>query len=90
MVQGIDVSYSSAVGIYATATIIGAFSFLPGGLGSTEAVMVALLAARGYGLSDSILITLVCRVCTLWLAVAAGWLAVLVLRRTTPAAAPLR
>lgn len=71
---------SSAMGIYAIAIIVGALSFLPGGLGSTEAVMASLLYAHGYQLPDAILLTLVCRLLTLWLAVLIGWVCVWVLR----------
>lgn len=71
---------ASAIGVYSVAIIVGALSFLPGGLGSTEAVMAALLDIQGYPLPDAILITLVCRFLTLWLAVALGWFAVLWLR----------
>lgn len=76
----VSIDMMPAVGIYSVAIIVGALSFLPGGLGSTEAVMVALLDTHGYPLSDAILITLVCRLLTLWLAVAIGWLAVFALR----------
>jgi glycosyltransferase 2 family protein len=69
------------VGIYAVAVLVGAISFLPGGLGSTEAVMTALLAARGFTVAGALLITIVCRVVTLWLAVLIGWIAVFALRR---------
>jgi glycosyltransferase 2 family protein len=69
-----------AVGIYAVAVLAGALSFLPGGLGGTEAVMTILLTAHGYTFADALLITLVCRLVTLWLAVAMGWTAVWVLR----------
>jgi uncharacterized protein (TIRG00374 family) len=72
---------STAIGIYAIAIIAGALSFLPGGLGGTEVVMAALLGAQGVAPADAIMITLVCRVVTLWLAVAIGWLAVGALRR---------
>jgi glycosyltransferase 2 family protein len=69
-----------AIGIYAVAVLVGALSFLPGGLGSTEAAMTALLAASGYSVADALLITLTCRLVTLWLAVGLGWLAILLLR----------
>lgn len=72
---------STAIGIYAIAIIAGALSFLPGGLGGTEVVMAALLGAQGVAPAEAIMITLVCRVVTLWLAVAIGWLAVGALRR---------
>ena len=78
-----------AVGVYAVAVLIGGISFLPGGVGSTEAVMTALLAARGYSVSQALLITLTCRLVTLWLAVGLGWVAVFALRqRTAPEVTP--
>lgn len=70
----------SAMGIYGIAVLVGGLSFLPGGLGSTEAVMAGLLATYGYPLSQALLLTLVCRLVTLWLGVCLGWLAVLLLR----------
>jgi uncharacterized protein (TIRG00374 family) len=77
---------ATGVGIYAVAVLVGAISFLPGGLGSTEAVMTALLTAQGFALGDALLVTIVCRVVTLWLAVLIGWLAIFVLRqRLVPA-----
>ncbi len=72
---------TAAMGIYAIAIIIGALSFLPGGLGSTEVVMVALLNHHGFTTPQAILLTLICRLLTLWLAVLIGWVCVLVLRR---------
>lgn len=77
------IALSSAVGIYALAIIVGALSFLPGGLGSTEAVMTALLYAHGLSMPQALLTTLICRLLTLWLAVAIGWLCVWRLRYTT-------
>jgi uncharacterized protein (TIRG00374 family) len=77
------------VRIYAVAVLVGAISFLPGGLGSTEAIMTALLASQGYALVNALLITIVCRMLTLWLAVCIGWIAVLALRsRLVLAVAP--
>ena len=72
----IGMGVTAAIGIYSVAVIVGALSFLPGGLGGTEAVMVALLAAHGYAMPDAILLTLVCRLLTLWFAVVIGWIAV--------------
>jgi uncharacterized protein (TIRG00374 family) len=77
----ISIDWATAIGIYSIAIIIGALSFLPGGLGSTEAVMIALLAAHGYSMPDAILLTVVCRLLTLWFAVVIGWIAVGVMHR---------
>lgn len=76
-----NLSVAGAMGIYAIAIIVGALSFLPGGLGSTEAVMAALLVAHGYHTPQAILLTLICRLLTLWLAVVIGWVCVGLLRR---------
>jgi uncharacterized protein (TIRG00374 family) len=77
---------ATGVGIYAVAVLVGAISFMPGGLGSTEAVMTALLAAHGFTVADALLVTVVCRVVTLWLAVLIGWIAIFALRhRLVPA-----
>ena len=78
----ISIEWTTAIGIYSIAIIVGALSFLPGGLGSTEAVMIALLVAHRYPMPDAILLTLVCRLLTLWFAVIIGWIAVAVLRHT--------
>ena len=78
--DGASMEWTTAIGIYSIAVIVGALSFLPGGLGGTEAVMVALLNAHGYPLPEAILLTLLCRVLTLWLAVVIGWMAVFALR----------
>ena len=80
VISSAPLSLSSAMGIYAIAIIVGALSFLPGGLGSTEAVMASLLYAHGYQLPEAILLTLVCRLLTLWLAVLIGWGCVWALR----------
>ncbi|QEP42187.1 UPF0104 family protein [Ectothiorhodospiraceae bacterium BW-2] len=82
MIPTITIDWATATAIYAVAIIMGALSFLPGGLGSTEAVMAALLVAHGYTLPDAMLLTLVCRLVTLWLAVAIGWGAVWQLRHS--------
>ncbi len=79
----VPIDWATATGIYSIAIIVGALSFLPGGLGSTEAVMIALLAAHGYPMADAIVLTLVCRLLTLWFAVAIGWIAVAALRHNS-------
>lgn len=86
---GVHLAPATAIGIYGAAVLIGGLSLLPGGLGSTEAVMTALLAANGYSVSQALLITLTCRLVTLWLGVLFGWCAIFALRpKTVPAAVP--
>ena len=74
----------TGIGIYAIAVLAGVLSFLPGGLGSTEAVMGVLLVAFGADGSAAVAITLLCRVATLWFAVALGGVAVGVLSIGVP------
>jgi glycosyltransferase 2 family protein len=81
MFPSTPLSLTSAIGIYGIAVLIGGLSFLPGGLGSTEAVMTALLAANGHPMSQALLLTLTCRLVTLWFAVGLGWIAVWTLRQ---------
>ena len=68
------------VGIYAVAVLAGAAAMLPGGLGGTEVAMTALLVSQGLAAADAVLLTVACRVVTLWFAVVLGWAAILALR----------
>lgn len=63
------------VSVYGVATIAGAFSFLPGGIGLTEASMAGILMAAGMAVASASAATLITRVATLWWSVAVGWLA---------------
>ena len=76
---GVGISLATGVGVYAIAVLAGALSFLPGGLGGTEAVMGVLLIAFGADSATAVAMTLLCRIATLWFAVALGGLAVGVL-----------
>ncbi|WP_423823641.1 lysylphosphatidylglycerol synthase transmembrane domain-containing protein [Salinisphaera sp. SPP-AMP-43] len=69
---GLDVALTLAIGIYATSMLIGALSFLPGGLGSTEAAMTLLLKLSGVAAGAALSVTLIARIATLWLAVVLG------------------
>jgi len=60
------------ISIFAIAMIAGAVTFLPGGLGGTEAVMYILLKLTGMGDSEAWTTTLICRLATLWFAVMLG------------------
>jgi uncharacterized protein (TIRG00374 family) len=72
--MGLDISPAFAVFIYATSMLAGALSFMPGGLGGAEAVMVGLLVWKGVIGADAIAATILIRVATLWFAVAIGCL----------------
>ena len=74
-----------AIVVYTMATLFGAVSMLPGGVGSTEAVMVALVLTPALGLglgkADATLCTLLIRFCTLWFGVGCGALSLLALKK---------
>ncbi|MEJ2692970.1 MAG: lysylphosphatidylglycerol synthase transmembrane domain-containing protein [Candidatus Thiodiazotropha sp.] len=61
-----------AVGIYSISILVGALSFIPGGLGSTEAVMILLLKLVGADTPTAVAACLICRLTTLWFAVILG------------------
>lgn len=57
---------------YAFATIIGAVSMLPGGLGVTEGSLTFLLVKKGVAHNIAVTTTFIIRVVTLWFAVLVG------------------
>lgn len=72
---GVDVPIAFSVFVYAVAMLAGALSFLPGGLGGTEAVMVGLLLWKGVLLPEAVAATVLIRLTTLWFAVVLGVIA---------------
>jgi uncharacterized protein (TIRG00374 family) len=84
---GARLPLQAATFIYAAMTVAGALSFLPGGLGVTEAGMLAMLGSLGGGIArgTAAAATFVTRACTLWFAVAIGLLALTIeSRRALP------
>jgi len=74
-VLGSDMSLQTALFIYAFSMLVGAISFLPGGLGGTEATMVALLMLNHIDQPHAVAATVLIRLATLWFAVALGVIA---------------
>lgn len=79
--MGFGVGLSFAFSVYALSTLAGALSFLPGGLGGTEVVMVGLLLLGGLPEAQAIAATVVIRLTTLWFAVLFGVMALMLGRR---------
>lgn len=69
---GADVSWYMAISIYCLSMLVGAASFMPGGLGGAEAAMTAMLSMVGVPLPAAIAVTLLIRLTTLWFAIAIG------------------
>ena len=83
--MGIDaVGIGGATIAHTAAGLLGALTLLPGGLGSTEAGTVGLLALQGVGVAAATPATLVIRLMTLWFATALGVVCLLWRPRRTP------
>ncbi len=80
---GAEISLPLATFIYAATTVAGALSFLPGGLGITEAGMTFMLISH-VGKPTAVAATIVIRLCTMWFAVVLGLIALFLLRRARP------
>jgi uncharacterized membrane protein YbhN (UPF0104 family) len=85
---GLAVPVGPACFIYATATLLGSLSFLPGGLGGTEAAIVWLLGKLAVASAPAAAAALIIRIVTLWLAVAVGLIFWLPSRRLLLETAP--
>jgi uncharacterized protein (TIRG00374 family) len=80
-VLGSDMPLQVALFIYAFSMLVGALSFLPGGLGGTEATMVALLMLNNVAQPQAVAATVLIRLATLWFAVALGVIALSISER---------
>jgi len=69
---GFPVGWGEAVFIYAAGTLVGSLSFLPGGLGGTEATIIYLLTRLEMHGATAAAVALLVRLFTLWLAVLIG------------------
>jgi uncharacterized membrane protein YbhN (UPF0104 family) len=61
-----EVSAIVVAGVFGAAVLGGALTFLPGGLGGTELLMIVLLSAVGLSASEAAAATAMCRLATLW------------------------
>jgi uncharacterized membrane protein YbhN (UPF0104 family) len=78
---GLDVSLPDTTVVFTVATLAGALSLLPGGLGVAEAGMAGLLRALDVARADAAAATVLIRLATLWFAVALGVVALAVEER---------
>jgi uncharacterized protein (TIRG00374 family) len=69
---GAEIDVATASAIFLVAVLSGALSGLPGGLGSTEAVIIILLSLQNVPVEISVIATVIIRLATLWYAVAIG------------------
>lgn len=71
----------AALAIYPLAMLVGAASMIPGGLGSTEASIVAILYSFEVSIDKATIIAVTIRIATLWSAIFVGMIALLYLER---------
>lgn len=70
--MGMQLGLTTAVFIYAFSMIVGAISFLPGGLVGVEVAMVTLLVLNRVPAAEAVALTILIRMTTLWFAVVIG------------------
>lgn len=70
--MGLAIELQFAVFVFAFGMLAGALTLTPGGLGSTEGVIAALLVWKGVSLPEAVAATIIIRMTTLWFAVALG------------------
>jgi uncharacterized protein (TIRG00374 family) len=80
---GVSIPLQSAIALYPLAMLAGAASMMPGGVGTTEVTLVALLVHFEVALSTALLAAVGIRLMSLWFAIGCGFIAmgVLELRR---------
>ncbi len=67
--------------IFTFVNLVGAVTFLPGGVGAVELGIVGLLVGAGIALEDAVTVTAIIRLATLWFGILLGVLAMLVVVR---------
>ena len=78
---GAHIPVPEAVFVYAAGTLVGSLSFLPGGLGGTEATIIFLLQNLDLSSTSAATVALLVRIFTLWFAVVIGLVFFLFFRR---------
>jgi uncharacterized membrane protein YbhN (UPF0104 family) len=76
-VMGLGFPVAACMLIFVQATLFGAASMMPGGLGAMEAALVFQLAERGVGEGVAVSLAIAIRLVTLWLGMAIGGVSML-------------
>jgi glycosyltransferase 2 family protein len=80
-VAGTGLTAATCVLIFVQATLFGAASMVPAGLGAMEAALVFQLAERGVGNGVAVSLAIAIRLVTLWMGMAIGFLSLLAASR---------
>ena len=65
----------NVISTYSSSLLIGAISFIPGGIVVAEGSLVGLFSIQGINLADSMVIVVIIRLFTLWFSTIAGFIA---------------
>ena len=63
------------ISTYSSSLVIGALSFIPGGIGIAEGSLIGLLTFQGIDISEAIVIVVLIRIFTLWFSTITGFIA---------------
>ena len=66
--------YLKVLAIYTTSTLLGAISFIPGGIGITEGSIAGLFTLNGVDISTALILGVMIRVLTLWYSAGVGFI----------------
>ena len=66
--------YLTILAIYTTSILVGAISFIPGGIGVTEGSISGLFTLNGIDISTALILSVMIRVFTLWYSVGVGFI----------------
>ena len=74
---GFDINildYLKVLSIYATSILLGAVSFIPGGVGITEGALAGLFTLEGIDVSTALILSVIIRIFVLWYSVSIGFI----------------
>ncbi len=74
---GFDINildYLKVLSIYATSILLGAISFIPGGVGITEGALAGLFTLEGIDVSTALILSVIIRIFVLWYSVSIGFI----------------
>ena len=72
---GIDsINILKTISIYSSSVVIGAISFIPGGLGITEGSLIGLFSLEGIDISLALILSVMIRILTMWYSVSIGFI----------------
>ena len=69
-----SISILKTISIYSSSVVIGAISFIPGGLGITEGSLIGLFSLEGIDISLALILSVMIRILTMWYSVSIGFI----------------